>query len=144
VDELLPEIAGVRRPPLAFGRLQGMLKGYIDLVFEHDGRFYVVDYKSNHLGNRPEAYTPERLARAVAASRYDLQYMLYALAVHRYLRTRIPDYDYDRHFGGVRYLFLRGMSPENGPATGVFSARPERDLIRRFDALFAGAVGEVA
>ncbi|WP_018716719.1 exodeoxyribonuclease V subunit beta [Arhodomonas aquaeolei] len=138
LDEALPEVGDGRRPALTFGRLQGMLKGYIDLVFEHDGRYFVVDYKSNHLGGDAAAYTPERLARAVAASRYDLQYALYALAVHRFLRSRLPDYDYDRHFGGVRYLFLRGMTPAQGPATGVYRERPPRALIERLDALFSG------
>jgi len=145
VDALLPALVDTpARPPLDFPRLRGMLKGYIDLVFEQDGRYYVVDYKSNHLGDRVSAYTPDRLRRAVAASHYDLQYMLYALAVHRYLRSRIAGYDYDRHFGGVLYLFLRGMTPSRGPATGVHRARPDREVIDRLDALFAGRNGEAA
>ncbi len=139
LDAALPPVGDTRRPPLTFGRMRGMLKGYIDLLFEHQGRYYVVDYKSNHLGNTTTAYAPQRLEQAIAASRYDLQYMLYTLAVHRLLRARLPDYDYDRHFGGVRYLFLRGMSPASGPGAGIHRVRPERAVVEALDALFGGA-----
>jgi len=95
-----------------------MLKGFIDLVFRHNGRYYLLDYKSNWLGENGEAYTPEAMARAMQSHRYDLQYQLYTLALHRYLRHRIADYDYQRHFGGVIYLFLRGV---DGSSPGAWS-----------------------
>ena len=123
-------------PPLHFSTLQGMLKGFMDLVFEHQGRFYVLDYKSNYLGDSAEAYGPEALATAMIQHRYDLQYQLYTLALHRYLASRLPDYDYERHVGGVFYLFLRGM--QAGGAQGVFATRPSLALIRELDRLFAG------
>lgn len=82
-----------------------MLKGFIDLVFRHNGRYYLLDYKSNWLGEDREAYTRQAMEQAMRAHRYDLQYQLYSLALHRYLRHRIADYDYERHFGGVIYLF---------------------------------------
>ncbi|MBS2694220.1 hypothetical protein KFY51_30350, partial [Salmonella enterica subsp. enterica serovar 1,4,[5],12:i:-] len=88
---------------------QGMLKGFIDLVFCWQGKYYLLDYKSNWLGEDSSAYTRPAMEQAMAEHRYDLQYQLYTLALHRYLRHRLPDYDYRRHFGGVIYLFLRGV-----------------------------------
>ena len=93
--------------------MTGMLKGFIDLVFYHDGKYYIADYKSNYLGDSHADYQPEALAQAMLEHRYDLQYQLYTLALHRYLRHRLPDYDYQTHFGGVYYLFLRGMAPDH-------------------------------
>ena len=115
---------------LGFRELQGYLGGFIDLVFLHEGRWYVVDYKSNFLGPRPASYAPERLARAMSLHHYYLQYHLYVLAVHRYLTLRLPGYDYARDFGGVAYLFLRGMSPRHAPGCGVFFDRPSSALVR--------------
>lgn len=123
-------------PPLSFNEVQGMLKGFIDLVFEHEGRFYVVDYKSNYLGNQPECYTREAMETAMIEHRYDVQYQLYTLALHRYLQTRIPDYDYNQHIGGVCYLFLRGMTGEAG--SGVYVTKPSQTHIQALDHLFAG------
>jgi len=122
--------------PLSFNEVQGMLKGFIDLVFEHQGRFYVVDYKSNYLGDSPAAYQQEAMAQAMIEHRYDVQYQLYTLALHRYLRTRLPDYDYERHFGGVCYLFLRGMTGESG--SGVYATCPAKAHVDALDALFTG------
>ena len=123
-------------PPLAFNEVQGMLKGFIDLVFEHQGRFYVVDYKSNYLGDNPAAYQQDAMAQAMLEHRYDVQYQLYTLALHRYLRCRLPDYDYERHIGGVCYLFLRGMNGDAG--SGVYATKPDKQHIAALDALFAG------
>jgi exodeoxyribonuclease V beta subunit len=110
-----------------------MVNGVIDLVFEHGGRLYIADYKSNFLGGRLDDYSSERLQAAVFERRYDLQYLLYTLALHRYLRARLADYDYERHFGGVYYLFLRGMRPETGARYGVYYARPELALVEALD-----------
>ncbi len=107
-------------PPLDFRQVRGMLKGFIDLVFRHEGRYYLLDYKSNWLGEDREAYTRPAMEQAMRAHRYDLQYQLYSLALHRYLRHRLADYDYDRHFGGVIYLFLRGMDGQEG-GQGIFT-----------------------
>lgn len=126
---------------LTFSPVQGMMKGYIDLVFRHDGRFYLADYKSNHLGDTPDHYTRERLDAAMAEHRYDLQYQIYTVALHRYLRRRLADYDYDRHFGGVFYLFLRGMRPTSDPRCGVWFDRPQREVVEELDRLFGGGVG---
>jgi exodeoxyribonuclease V beta subunit len=118
---------------LGFEALHGFLRGYIDLVFRQRGRFYVVDYKSNWLGPRAEDYGPRQLAEAMAHHHYYLQYHLYTVALHRYLRQRLPDYDYAQHFGGVYYLFLRGMSPAHPAGTGVFFDRPAFGLIDELD-----------
>jgi len=121
------------RPQARSATLNGMLKGFIDLVFEHDGRYYVADYKSNYLGPDDPSYTPHAMALAVAGHRYDLQYAIYLLALHRLLSARLPDYDYDRHIGGAVYLFLRGNGGEQG---GVHLDRPDRRLIEAMDRLF--------
>ena len=115
---------------------RGLITGIIDLVFEYRGRYYLADYKSNFLGNQLQDYTPDKLAQAMLDRRYDLQSLIYSLALHRLLGQRLPDYDYDQHFGGNYYLFLRAMRPAHGTAYGVYFDRPERDSIEAFDALF--------
>ncbi|MCL7752112.1 exodeoxyribonuclease V subunit beta [Guyparkeria hydrothermalis] len=131
---------GRPRPPLSGPAINGMLKGFIDLALERDGRYYVIDWKSNWLGPDAAAYTPEALEQAMLDSRYDLQFVLYLVALHRHLRDRLPDYDYDRHVGGAAYVFLRGIeaatdAPDNA---GVYTCRPDRVLIESLDRLFAG------
>ncbi len=122
--ELLAEDEGT----LNFDRKRGWLKGFIDLVFEHDGRFYIIDWKSNRLGTSTSAYNSETLARTMAGQRYTLQLHLYTVALHRYLKWRIPHYDYDEHFGGALYLFVRGIDPSD-ESLGVHFQRPEKSTI---------------
>lgn len=119
--------------PLTVENFRGMITGFIDLVFEHEGRFYIADYKSNLLGLRLSDYRPEALEVAMFERRYDLQYLLYTLALHRYLRQRVPHYHYDRHMGGAYYLFLRAMRPEHGPRYGVYFDKPPFTLIDELD-----------
>lgn len=121
---------------LGFHSVQGMLKGFIDLVFQYQGRYYVLDWKSNHLGDDPAAYHPQRLGSAMADHRYDLQYQIYALALHRFLRSRLAHYNYEQHFGGVFYLFLRGMDGRSDQ--GVFHTKPSLALLDELDGLIAG------
>ncbi len=109
---------------LRFSVTRGFLKGFMDLVFLFEGKYYLVDWKSNFLGDRPEDYGPGPLARVMAENRYVLQYTLYTVALHRYLALRLPGYDYDTHFGGVRYIFLRGVDPEKGSGYGIFRDKP--------------------
>ena len=137
----LPRAYADRVRGLAFAPLAGYLRGFIDLAFEHAGRWYVVDYKSNLLGSRPQDYRSSRLIDAMAQHHYFLQYHLYAVALHRHLSMRLRDYDYDQHFGGVYYLFLRGMSPEYAPGAGVFRDRPPRALIEGLSAVLARPEG---
>ncbi|WP_434578599.1 exodeoxyribonuclease V subunit beta [Pseudomonas sp. Z5-35] len=116
--------------------LNGMFKGFIDLTFEHDGRYYVADYKSNWLGIDDAAYTEQAMEQSILDNRYDLQYVLYLLALHRQLKARLPDYDYDRHVGGALYIFLRGT---RAASQGVYFTKPPRTLIEQLDRLFQGA-----
>ena len=113
---------------LTFGQLQGFMKGFVDLVFTRDDRFYIVDWKSNYLGAATTDYESPALARVMRESYYVLQYHIYTMAVHRYLRRRMPeDYDYDHCFGGVFYLFVRGIAPDAN--SGIFFDRPPFALI---------------
>ena len=131
---------GYASPMLTFSQLRGHLRGFIDLVFEHAGRFYVLDWKSNHLGDTPADYGPPSLARAMDRQGYHLQYLLYCVALHRTLAQRLPDYDFEAHFGGVLYLFVRGVRP-HWPGCGVFAHRPalatlqQLSVVSQFEAL---------
>ncbi|MDM1715776.1 exodeoxyribonuclease V subunit beta [Thiopseudomonas alkaliphila] len=133
------EFAGELRLPLEPDRLHGMFKGFIDLTFEHQGQYYVADYKSNWLGEDDTAYTQAAMQSAILQHRYDLQYVLYLLALHRLLKLRLPNYDYDQHIGGAVYWFVRGI---NADSRGVFSRKPPRQLIEQLDALFKGRAPE--
>jgi exodeoxyribonuclease V beta subunit len=117
---------------------EGFLTGSIDCVLEHEGRYFVLDYKSNRLGASLDAYAAPALGAAMVRGHYWLQYLIYVVAVHRWLGRRLAGYDYDRHFGGVRYLFLRGMDPARGAGAGVYADRPGRAVVERLDALLAG------
>ncbi len=134
-------VPGARRPRLQagyFNPIRGMLKGFIDLVFEHQGRYYVLDYKSNYLGEDVAAYHHAAMQAAVLEHRYDIQLVLYSLALHRLLKIRLPDYDYDRHVGGAVYLFLRGVQADGH---GVYVNTPPRKLIEALDAVTGGGKG---
>ncbi len=133
LNDLLQAAAGRSLPPLALESFRGLVNGVIDLVFAWRDRFYIADYKSNFLGDRFEDYGPEKLQETVFIRRYDLQYLLYSLALHRYLRQRWKDYVYERHFGGIYYLFLRAMRPETGPRFGVYFYRPDFSRIQALD-----------
>jgi exodeoxyribonuclease V beta subunit len=119
---------------LKFSDLTGYMKGYIDLVFAADGQYFVVDYKSNELGVTPADYTPEAMQQAMAEHHYYLQYLIYCLALHRYLQQRLPDYTWELHMGGALYLFLRGMTPEQA-GSGIFFHKPTAQLIEALDHL---------
>jgi len=122
---------------LGFEPMRGLMHGFIDLVFRRAGRFYLVDYKSNRLGDRLTAYGHDSLRIAVRRHRYDLQHLIYTLALHRFLGWRLADYDYRTHFGGVYYLFLRGIRLHSGPRHGVWYDRPSYALVEALNRLFA-------
>ncbi len=136
-------------PPLADQTLRGYLSGSIDVVLRlPTGRFVVVDYKTNRLGEvgRPVTaadYAPARVADAMLHSHYPLQALLYSVVVHRYLRWRLPGYDPAAHLGGVLYLYVRGMcgpeTPEvDGVPCGVFSWQPSTALVLALSDLLDG------
>jgi len=118
---------------LEFDSLKGFLKGFIDLTFEHEGRWYILDYKSNWLGPDASYYGGERLLQALAGEHYYLQYLIYLVALRRFLRQRLPDFS-NEQLGGAYYLFLRGM-----PEAGVYFARPSDALLDALDQLFEEA-----
>jgi exodeoxyribonuclease V beta subunit len=126
---------GEKRPALLPTQLNGMIKGFIDLVFAHQGQYYVADWKSNYLGPRDSHYSMPALQEEILHSRYDVQYAIYLLALHRLLRSRLPDYDYDKHVGGALYFFLRGHASET---QGLVFDKPSLAFINELDALFHG------
>ncbi|MCL7714812.1 UvrD-helicase domain-containing protein [Stenotrophomonas mori] len=146
VPALLRELHahGVVRGRQAFGmrdRLEGLMTGKIDLTYHRDGRWYVLDYKSNRL----PGYAPAQLEAAMRHSEYDLQALIYTVALHRWLRFRLgAGYDYARDFGGIRYLFCRGLEPARIPSPGVYAHRFEASLVDALDALFAGGEERLA
>lgn len=120
---------GAHRPALQDRTMQGMLTGSMDLVLQHDGRYWVVDYKSNKL----PSYDSATLQDAVLHKRYDVQYVLYTLSLHRLLKVRLPNYDYAQHIGGAVYMFLRGIQADGA---GVHVCKPPQALIEALDDLF--------
>ncbi len=117
--------------PLTPKQMSGFLTGFIDLICFYQGRYYVIDYKTNSLPD----YQSASLINAMREHNYGLQYWLYSVVLHRYLQQRLPDYRYARHFGGVRYLFVRGMQPEM-PGSGVYEDLPGLEALQRLTTLF--------
>ncbi len=147
--ERAPEGSPLRRyapfaKRLAFPALRGFLRGFIDAVFFDGERYFLADYKSNHLGARQADYLPDALVPPMIEHDYVLQYLLYTVALDRHLATCVPDYDYDRDFGGIYYLFLRGFAPEHAPLCGVFHDRPPREIVEGVSALLGRETGECA
>jgi len=133
LDELIATyvLPNKARKNLLARQMNGMLTGFMDLVFEDSGRYYVLDYKSNKL----LGYAHEQLQESILAHRYDVQYTLYLLALHRLLKSRMADYDYDLHVGGAIYLYLRGVYT---PSQGLFVDRPPKEVILALDNAFRG------
>ena len=110
--------------------LEGIMNGKMDLLFEQEGKFYILDWKSNFLGNSIEFYDEETIKAAMKENNYHLQYLIYTVAARIYLKNRIPDFNYDNHFGGVVYLFLRGIRSKS--STGIFAIKPAASLLDKF------------
>jgi exodeoxyribonuclease V beta subunit len=124
-EEELPDHLG----RLAFHPVAGFMKGYMDLVFQYQDRFYLVDWKSNYLGPTIESYYPAAMEKAMKQHYYILQYHLYVLALSQYLRMRHPGFSYASDFGGVFYLFIRGVDRRRGPEYGIYFDIPKPPLI---------------
>ncbi|MCH8500798.1 MAG: exodeoxyribonuclease V subunit beta [Aliidiomarina sp.] len=138
-SQIQPQFA---RPKLEKNILNGMLKGFIDLVFEYQGKYYVADYKSNWLGEDDSAYHFAALREKILASRYDMQYVIYTYALHKLLQVRLgANYRYEEHVGGVVYLFLRGHRADS---RGAFYDQVPFALIEQLDELFMGSSEPVA
>ena len=128
--------AALTRASAASPPIHGFLRGFVDLVVEHAGRWYILDYKSNWLGPGPGDYAPEALGAAMRRGGYTLQSLIYLVALHRYLAVRLPGYDYERHVGGAFYLFVRGIDPAAGMGRGVYFDRPAAECVLALDACF--------
>jgi exodeoxyribonuclease V beta subunit len=115
---------------LDFAPVRGFMKGFMDMVSRFQNRFYLVDWKSNFLGSSLEDYGQEALAAAMKDEFYLIQYHLYTVALDQYLRLRLPGYSYETHFGGVYYIFLRGVDPDRGAYFGIYRARPSGECIK--------------
>lgn len=139
VDRLLQAglFPGAPRPPLGERRLNGLMKGFIDLLAQHEGRFYVIDWKSTWLGVDDSAYHAEAMRDALLEKRYDLQLAIYLVALHRHLRHTLGNaYDYERDVGGAMLVFLRGIEASS---RGVVTVKPELSFIQALDDCLAGA-----
>jgi len=132
------DVLSARAGELQFQTVQGYLKGFVDLTFEYEGKYYIVDYKSNYLGDQLSDYNQTNIENMMIEHRYDFQYQLYTLALHRLLRARIENYDYEQHIGGVFYTFIRGMQEDKN--SGVYFTKPAFALIDALDKLFNGEV----
>lgn len=107
--------------------LVGLMSGFIDLFFEHENKYYILDWKSNYLGFQVSDYAPEKLYQAMKASNYHLQYLIYTVAVYQYLKLKKTDFDYEKDFGGVIYVYLRGARA--GMRNGIFTHKPKLEII---------------
>ena len=125
---------GIQVGAKAGQELQGMLTGFVDLFFQHNGKYYILDWKSNYLGDQLEHYDQESMLQAMNDNNYHLQYLLYSFAIKQYLESRLPDFDYERDFGGVVYLFLRGV--RIGGTTGIYTQRPSLEQVEYLERVF--------
>jgi exodeoxyribonuclease V beta subunit len=116
-------------------QIEGMLNGRVDLFFEHEGKFYILDWKSNFLGNNLEDYSIENVKIAMMENNYNLQYLIYTIALIKYLGTRKKDFDYERDFGGVIYFFVRGVRVDGGG--GMFFNKPQWEVVEKISALLS-------
>ncbi len=133
LNEILVKHFGFTQSKLEFAHVKGLLKGFIDLIFCYQGKYYILDYKSNYLGNTPADYESDLLEQAMNSHQYHLQYLIYSVALHRLLKQRISDYAIETHLGGVYYTFLRGM-----PAgKGVYFNKLSAEQITLLDGLFS-------
>jgi len=115
----------------AYGELEGIMNGKMDLFFEHDGLFYILDWKSNFLGDSLDFYSREVLNEVMLENNYHLQYLIYTIAAKKYLEQRLPYFDYEKHFGGVIYLFIRGLRKDSN--SGTFVCKPALNRIEELE-----------
>ena len=133
LNEMLVKHFGFTQSKLEFSHVKGLLKGFVDLIFCYQGKYYILDYKSNYLGSTPADYESDMLEQAMSSHQYHLQYLIYTVALHRLLKQRIADYSVETHLGGVYYTFLRGM-----PAgQGVYFKKLTEEQVIILDGLFS-------
>ncbi|MBD3322929.1 MAG: exodeoxyribonuclease V subunit beta [Chitinivibrionales bacterium] len=127
---------------LRLSQHKGFIKGYIDCIFEYHNRFYLVDWKSNYLGDSIDDYADPVLYNTMCEEYYIIQYHLYLVALHRYLQNKIPSYEYDTHFGDVLYVFLRGIGPTQDTNTGFFIDRPSQSFVEKLSDVLGDSEGD--
>lgn len=137
INEILKGEPAVQ--PLSSRRMRGYLTGFVDLICEFGGRYFILDYKTNFLGEKFANYHPSKLAIAMRDHNYGLQYWIYTLVLHRHLKNILPSYSYSKHFGGVMYLFVRGMSPDR-PGVGVYESLPDEMKLAELERLVGGEI----
>lgn len=120
---------------LDFRPLAGFMHGFMDLVFRHDGKYYIIDWKSNNLGLSYSDYQKDKLLKNMENSFYILQYYIYTCALNKYLKSRIENYNYNEFFGGVFYIYLRGVTPEL-KGNGIFFDKPDLQAVEALSDLF--------
>ena len=130
IAEILPDVEFTTDPVI-----EGMMHGFIDLLLEHNGKYYIIDWKSNFLGNRIKDYDENGRLEGMRANNYHLQYHIYTIAVRRYLEKKLKGFDYENHFGGVIYMFLRGVR-EDDSSRGIFFDKPPLEKITALESLF--------
>ena len=134
----LQSLSPVVRLP-SYKTLKGMMHGFIDLVFEHQGKYFVCDYKSRHLGDQFKYYQQENLLYDIENNYYDLQYLIYCLALHRHLKLSLKDYDPNVHFGGIYCFYLRGMTDDsNHQGSGIYYRKITSEELNQLDEIFLG------
>jgi exodeoxyribonuclease V beta subunit len=120
-----------KRGRLDFLTVRGFLKGFIDLIFKHEGRYFIVDWKSNFLGGSIDHYNIQAIREEMAREFYYVQYYIYLIALNEFLSKRLPNYSYNEHFGGIYYIFLRGIDCEKGCKNGIFFDKPDETWVNR-------------
>ena len=129
--ELLIELIRGTKSKQIFEHSDQFLNGFIDLIVRQNGKFYILDYKSNHLGDTAEDYSLENMKSEIEAAGYDLQYHIYTLALKKFLSRKIKDFNYERNFGGVMYLFVRGM--QQGSSNGIWFDKPSSAVMENLE-----------
>ena len=129
-------------PDLKKSNFKGFMKGSLDLVAKfttkQGDKFFMIDYKSNYLGDSFCDYTQDSILKSIFEARYDVQILFYSLALYRFLKCTLHDFSYEKDFGGVMYLYLRGMNSNDTVSLGQFYVRPSEELIKRLSDLFDG------
>ncbi|MEJ7767319.1 MAG: exodeoxyribonuclease V subunit beta [Chitinophagaceae bacterium] len=122
--------------------LEGIMNGKLDLFFEFRGKYYILDWKSNYLGDKLPDYSPDALSHAMNQSNYHLQYLIYTLAAKKYLQSRLDKFDYEQHFGGVIYLFVRGV--RNTGDTGIYVNRPTLQQLSSLEKIISNSLASIS
>ena len=128
---------------MAISTQQGLLNGLIDLFFEYKGKYYILDWKSNYLGDHLSYYEGEdNMREAMNSGNYHLQYFIYSLAAKKYLEARLKDFNYERDFGGAIYVYLRGA--RKGKASGIYTNKPTVDQLEALEEAFRSDIGKAS